>query len=155
MEVGNGMSVNEDRSHFTLWCMFASPLIMGHDLRKASKETIDILTNKEVIAINQDSLGIQAFKYSDKDSLEIWVKPLAGGDWAVCFLNRKNRPYKFEFNWSEHHFVDSIFNMDANFTRDNYKIRDLWLKKDAGSTGKVLKAELQGHDVLLLRLSKE
>jgi alpha-galactosidase len=155
MEVGNGMSVNEDRSHFTLWCMFASPLLMGHDLRKAGKETIGILTNKEVIAINQDSLGIQSFRYSDKDSLEIWVKSLAGGDWAVCFLNRNNGPHKFEFNWSNHHFADDIFNKETNFAEDNYKIRDLWLKKDAGSTKAVLKAELQGHDVLLLRLSKE
>jgi alpha-galactosidase len=155
MEVGNGMSVNEDRSHFTLWCMFASPLLMGNDLRKAGKETIGILTNKEVIAINQDSLGIQAFKYSDKDSLEIWVKPLAHGEWAVCFLNRNSHPHKFEFNWSNHQFVDSIFKKETNFTGNDYKIRDLWLKKDAGSTKEVLKAELQSHDVLLLRLSKE
>jgi alpha-galactosidase len=155
MEVGNGMSVSEDRSHFTLWCMLSSPLIMGHDLRKAGKETIGILTNREVIAINQDSLGIQAFKYLDKDSLEIWVKPLAGGDWAVCFLNRNDRPHKFELNWSEHHIVDSIFSREISFEGDIYKIRDLWLKKDAGSTKEVLKAELQGHDVLLLRLSKE
>ncbi len=155
MEVGNGMSVNEDRSHFTLWCMFASPLFMGHDLRKAGKVTDDILTNKEVIAVNQDSLGIHAFKYSDKDSLEIWVKPLAGGEWAVCFLNRNCSPYEFEFNWTDHHFVDSITNKEVNFDRDSYRIRDLWLKKDAGTTKKILKAELQSHDVLLLRLTKE
>jgi alpha-galactosidase len=155
MEVGNGMSVNEDRSHFTLWCMFASPLFMGHDLRKAGKVTDDILTNKEVIAVNQDSLGIHAFKYSDKDSLEIWVKPLAGGKWAVCFLNRNSGPYEFEFNWSDHHFVDSITNKEVNFDRDSYRIRDLWLKKDAGTTKKILKAELQSHDVLLLKLTKE
>ena len=155
MEVGNGMSVNEDRSHFTLWCMFSSPLFMGHDLRKASKETVGILTNKEVIAINQDSLGIHAFRYSDKDSLEIWVKPLAKGDWAICFLNRNGSPCEFNFNWNDHHIADNINNMEINFDRDNYKIRDLWLKKDAGTTKKILKAEIQSHDVLLLRLTNE
>lgn len=93
MEIGNGMTVSEDRTHFSLWCMLASPLIMGHDLRKATKETIEILTNKEVIAVNQDS-GIQAFKYSDKDSIEIWAKLLDRGDWTVCFLNRNNNRVK-------------------------------------------------------------
>ncbi len=155
MEVGNGMTVSEDRAHFSLWCMLASPLIMGHDLRKATKETAEILTNKEVIAVNQDSLGIQAFKYSDKDSIEIWAKPLDKGDWAVCFLNRNSKKYKIEFNWSEHQIVDNIAGREIRFDKDAYKIRDLWLKKDRGNTRKILTAEIPGHDVVMLRLTKE
>ncbi|NTW90701.1 MAG: hypothetical protein HGA35_02005, partial [Erysipelotrichaceae bacterium] len=61
LEVGNGMTPAEDRSHFTLWCMMASPLIAGNDLRKMTPQTVGILTNREAVAINQDSLGIQGF----------------------------------------------------------------------------------------------
>jgi alpha-galactosidase len=155
MEVGNGMTVSEDRAHFSLWCMLASPLVMGHDLREATKETIEILTNKEVIAVNQDSLGIQAFKYSDKDSIEVWAKPLYKGDWAICFLNRNSEKYKIEFDWNEHHIVDNIAGREITFDKDIYKIRDLWLKKERGNTKKILTAEIPCHDVLLLRLTKE
>ena len=88
MEVGNGMSVSEDRAHFSLWCMMASPLMAGNDLRNMSDETLKILTNKEVIAINQDPLGIQGFKYFKEDDWEIWAKPLENDELALCFLNR-------------------------------------------------------------------
>ncbi|UCH15239.1 MAG: glycoside hydrolase family 27 protein, partial [Bacteroidales bacterium] len=135
--------------------MLGSPLIMGHDLRKATKVTIEILTNREVIAVNQDSLGIQAFKYSDKDSIEIWVKPLERDEWAICFLNRNNDEYKIEFNWNEHHIIDSITGREIKFSNNTYRIRDLWLKKDAGSTQKLLRAEIPSHDILMFRLIKE
>ena len=79
MEVGNGgMTVNEDRAHFTIWAMLASPLIAGNDIRNMSKETAAILTNKAVIALNQDPLGVQAFKYAARDGVEYWFKPLRG-----------------------------------------------------------------------------
>ncbi len=100
MEVGNGMAVNEDRAHFSMWSMIAAPLIAGNDLRNMSKETIDILTNKEVIALNQDKLGIQGFKHQSQNDMEIWFKPLDGGEWAVMFLNRSQSPQKIEFNWA-------------------------------------------------------
>jgi len=90
LEVGNGMPVNEDKAHFTMWVMIAAPLISGNDLRNMSAETKEILTNKEVIAANQDPLGIQGFRYASKDSLETWIKPLKGGDWAIIFLNRNS-----------------------------------------------------------------
>ncbi|NBP69403.1 MAG: glycoside hydrolase family 27 protein, partial [Cytophagia bacterium] len=87
MEVGNGMSVSEDRAHFSLWSMLAAPLMMGNDVRNMKKETIEILTNKEVIAIDQDALGIEGFRHTTIDSVEVWVKPLVNEQWAVCFLN--------------------------------------------------------------------
>jgi alpha-galactosidase len=102
MEVGNGMSVQEDRSHFTLWCMLAAPLIMGNDLRSMKKETQEILTNKEMIAVNQDALGVQALRHTTLDSVEIWVKPLVDNEWAVCFLNLKSTSQTVKFNWKDH-----------------------------------------------------
>jgi alpha-galactosidase len=78
MEVGNEMNATEDKTHFSLWCMLSSPLFTGNDYRKMTPETLNILKNKEMIAVNQDKLGIQGFKYLSEDGLEIWVKPLAG-----------------------------------------------------------------------------
>lgn len=153
LEVGNGMSVNEDRAHFSMWCMLAAPLIAGNDLSNMSKETIEILTNKEVISVNQDSLGIQGFKYSEKDGLEIWFKPLMNDNWAVCFLNRSTKPINVNFAWNEHTIVDSIFNKAADFKTTTYSIRDLWAKKNIGNTSKDFTAIVPAHDVIMLRLT--
>jgi alpha-galactosidase len=153
MEVGNGMSVNEDRAHFSMWCMLAAPLIAGNDLGNMSKETIEILTNKEAIAVNQDSLGVQGFKYLAKDSLEIWFKPLSKGNWAVCFLNRSSKSKAISFPWKEHSISDTISKREINFNQTNFKIRDLWAKKDIGTTKKSFISQVAAHDVILLRLS--
>jgi alpha-galactosidase len=154
MEVGNGMSVNEDRAHFSMWCMLAAPLIAGNDISNMSKETKEILTNKDVIAVNQDSLGIQGIKYSSKDSVEIWFKPLVNDDWAICILNRSKKPQNISFDWKSEVVSDSLFGKDANFDKTVYSIRDLWTKKLLGVTKKVLKSEVSGHDVLMIRLKK-
>jgi alpha-galactosidase len=153
MEVGNGMTVNEDRAHFAMWCMLASPLIAGNDVSNMKKETLEILTNREAIAINQDSLGIQGFRFSRKDSVETWFKPLKGGDWAVCFLNRSSKPAKINFDWKANKVEDTIFKMELKTAQINYKVRDIWAKKDMGTTAKPLLAEVPAHDVLMLRLS--
>ena len=152
LEVGNGMSVNEDRSHFSMWCMLAAPLMAGNDLRKMTEATRKILTNKEVIAVDQDKEGIEGFKYKDEDSLEVWVKPLAGNDWAVCFLNRSHHPMKVNFDWKKEVITDSIFNHALNAGDHSYKIRNLWTGKNAGDTDQPLEAELPSHDVVMVRL---
>lgn len=85
LEVGNGLSLNEDRAHFSMWAMLAAPLIAGNDVRKMSRVTTEILTNQDVIAVDQDKLGVQGFKYSTEGGLEIWYKPLSGGEWRFAF----------------------------------------------------------------------
>lgn len=155
LEVGNhGLSVNENRAHFTMWAMLAAPLIAGNDLRNMSKETVDILTNKEVIAINQDSLGIQGFKYATTDSVETWLKPLKNGDWGITFLNRSVQPKPIAFDWKAQVITDTLSKQELNAQRADYKLRNLWTKKEAGNTKKPLRAIVPGHDVLTLRLSK-
>lgn len=154
LEVGNGMSVPEDRTHFSMWCMLAAPLMAGNDLRKMSKETQSILTNKEAIAINQDKLGIEGFQYEDKDSLEVWVKPLENDDWAVCFLNRSAKAKKINYNWKNEIVTDTLFNKTMNAKEHPYKIRNVWTKSNAGDTQKPLVAIVPSHDVIMLRLSK-
>ncbi|HUE82093.1 MAG TPA: glycoside hydrolase family 27 protein [Pyrinomonadaceae bacterium] len=152
MEVGNGMSVNEDRAHFSLWAMLAAPLMAGNDLRNMSKETLAILTNEEVIAVNQDSLGIQGFKYATRENVEIWFKPLQGQDWALCFLNRGKQPQKIEFDWRTERINDDFAKRELNTTTSAYEILDLWTKKKAGTTNETFGATIPSHDVVMLRL---
>ncbi len=154
LEVGNGMSFNEDRAHFSMWCMLAAPLIAGNDLRKMSKETIDILTNKEVLAIDQDSLGIQGFKFLDLVDLQIWIKPLKNDDLAVCFLNRGENVQKIDFNWKKYIIKDGFSGFNLDFNNKTLRVKDLWAKKDIGTTNDILKTEIPPHDVIMLRLTK-
>jgi alpha-galactosidase len=153
LEVGNGMTVDEDRAHFTMWCMLAAPLIAGNDVRKMTPETLSILTNKEVIALDQDSLGVEAYKYMEKDSVQIWVKPLKNGV-AISFLNTSSMPQTVNFNWADNPLKDDLSGMAIDFKSATYKERDLWLKKDIGKTNKTYANTLKPHSVVALRLSK-
>jgi alpha-galactosidase len=153
LEVGNGMSANEDRAHFSLWAMLSAPLIAGNDLRNITQETIDILTNTEVIAVNQDRLGIQGLQYKKEKDLEIWFKPLTEDRWAVCFLNRGELPIELKFNWKENIVNDNFAQRQADFNTTTYKIRNVWTGKDSGTTEKNIKTKLAGHDVFMLTLT--
>jgi alpha-galactosidase len=154
LEVGNGMSENEDRAHFSLWCMLAAPLITGNDLRHMPPAVSSILMNKDVIAIDQDPLGIEAFQYSAKEDLEVWAKPLADDAWAICFLNRGTTPKPVEFDWKNENMVDDLSKRQADFAGKTYHVRDIWAKTDLPDTSQKLAATIPGHDVLVLRLSK-
>jgi alpha-galactosidase len=154
LEVGNGMSQNEDRAHFSMWAMLAAPLIAGNDLRKMSPDTLAILTNREVIAVDQDRLGIQGFKYAAYEKLDVWFKPLENGDWAVAFLNRGDKPANLSFNWKREKVIDDHAKRNARFEKTVYRIRDLWKHEDVGTTKETFTATVPGHDVLMLRLRK-
>jgi alpha-galactosidase len=153
LEVGNGLTVNEDRAHFSMWAMLAAPLIAGNDLRHMTEETKSILTNKGVIAVDQDSLGIQGLRYAVQDSLETWVKPLEHGKWAVCFLNQASGPEKVDFKWKDHVISDSLSGRVLDAQKARYEIRDLWKDKNMGTTGRALKVTVPSHDVLMVLLS--
>lgn len=155
MEVGHGMSVNEDRSHFTMWSMLASPLIAGNDLRNMTKETVAVLTDKDVIAINQDKRGVQAYLYQQKDSVDTWIKPLAGNDVAVCFLNRSQKSVQVQFNWQSNPVADTVSKTYIDFAKSTFSVKDVWKKKNSGTTKSVFRGEVQPHDVILLYLKQE
>ncbi len=156
LEVGNGeLTPNEDRAHFSMWAMLAAPLIAGNDLRSMTKETVSVLTNKGVIAVNQDKLGVQALKYKDEGEFEIFFKPLENGDWAVAFLNRDKAPKDFTFDWKANTFTDEeVSKREFNTNSQNYKLMDLWTNKEIGTTKKVLKTIVPSRDILMLRLVK-
>jgi alpha-galactosidase len=154
LEVGNGLAPNEDRAHFSMWSMLAAPLIAGNDLRSMPANVAQVLTNRDVIAVNQDSLGVQGFKYASRDSVEIWFKPLAAGDWAVTFLNRGATPRTVSFDWAREAVADSLSKRDAQFATSRYQLRNLWTKQAAGTTARPLAATVPAKDVLMLRLHR-
>jgi len=152
LEVGNGLTLNENRAHFSMWCMLAAPLMAGNDLSNMSKETIEVLTNKDVISVDQDSLGIQAFRYSQNDSLEIWFKPLTDNNWAMAILNRNTHVKHVDFNWVKENVVDSIFGYKLDTKIDNYNLYDLWKHLERGNTKSPFSAEVQPRDIIMLKL---
>ena len=96
LEVGNGgMTEIEYRSHFSMWCILAAPLIAGNDLREMTEATRRILTNEELIAVDQDPAGVQGRRVRKEGDQEIWAKPLHDGSVAVALLNRGDSPAKY------------------------------------------------------------
>lgn len=146
LEVGNkGLTTNEARAHFTMWCMLAAPLITGNDLRNMPDEIKKILTNKNLIAINQDILGKQGFKILDEGNFEIWQKPLANGAIAICLLNLENRDNSFTVEWN------SIKIKDFSGV---YDIKNLWQDKIIGNTEAAIGINIPARDVLIYLLTK-
>ncbi len=147
LQVGRGMSYEEDKTHFTMWCIMNSPLLAGNDLRNMSKVTIEILTNEEIIALNQDPFGYQARRLIDNGDLEVWAKPLIStksGKVAVVLLNRSNKKKTVTFN------LGSV-GIDA---KKGYTMRDLWKKKDFENSKKdKLSFDVSGHGVVVLSIN--
>jgi len=141
LEVGNGgMSVTEYQAHFSLWSILAAPLMAGNDLRSMKSAIRDILTNKEVIAIDQDPLGRQGRKVRDDGDYEVWAKALADGNRAVVLLNRGKSAAKIAVNWTEIGYP----------SKTAAEVRDLWLKKDLGSFTGSFSASVPGHGVVMI-----
>lgn len=144
LQVGNGkLSLAENRSHFSMWCMMAAPLMAGNNLADMPQDILEILTNPGAIAIDQDPLGKQARRIIDEGQHEVWRKLLSDGDVAVCFLNRSKKSWDMTMAWQK---------LDIH---GNYRIQDVWLDEMMGSTDRPLKAVIPGHDVLLLHLEQQ
>ena len=157
LEVGNGMTTNEDRAHFSMWCMMASPLILGNDVRDMSVNVKSILMNKEMIAIDQDTLGVQGLHYSSVNGLEYWFKPLVGGDWAFFILNPTKEIKKCNINWQDYNLADTqVSGLSTDFDKKVYTIYDLWMHKNIGKTlmkKKIARAlTIPAHDIVCYRL---
>jgi alpha-galactosidase len=140
LEVGNGgMSATEYRAHFSLWCLLAAPLIAGNDLRTMSAETLEILTNREVIAVDQDVLGRQGTRLIARDGMELWSKPLKDGSVALGLFNRGEAPANASFTWVE-----------AGFSRRPASARDLWRHSDIALAEGGLSTAVPSHGVIIL-----
>lgn len=153
LEVGNGMTVGEDRAHFAMWCMMAAPLILGNDIRNMSKETADIILNKEMIAIDQDPLGVQGLRYRVESGIEYWLKPLENGDWAFTILNRTLTDRTINLDFKAFNMYDNLSKHAFQSASHVYKVRNVWAHKDEASSDKARKVTIPAHDVVTYRLS--
>ncbi|WP_180542147.1 alpha-galactosidase [Nevskia soli] len=141
LEVGNGgMTSEEYRAHFSMWCLLAAPLIAGNDLRSMPADTRDILTNKEVIAIDQDSLGMEGRRVWRNGDTEVWARPLADGGRAVALLNRGSSAATIEVQWTDLGYPGHL----------SAKVRDLWAKQDRGAFTKSFSAVVPSHGVVMV-----
>jgi alpha-galactosidase len=143
LEVGNGgLTLPEARAHFSLWALLAAPLIAGNDVRSMSPEIHHILTNKEVIAVNQDPLGRQGRRVKKQGDLEVWCKPLNDGSRAVILLNGGTVEADTAFSWVEIGYPEHL----------TASVRDLWLHQDLGkSTGK-FSSKVGPHSVVMVKV---
>jgi len=143
LEVGNGgMTDTEYRSHFSLWSIMAAPLLIGSDLRRVPPETFEILLNREVIAVNQDPLGVQGRVLSNAGGRWVFAKPLADGDVAVALFN-------------ENDHGETISTSAAAIglpEREGYVLRDLWRHTETETAGEIA-AFVPAHGTVMYRVS--
>jgi len=144
LEVGNGgMSADEYRAHFSLWAVEAAPLIAGNDLRTMSAETKAILTNPEVLAVDQDSLGAQGIVvWEPTPEVQVWAKPLADGSRAVALLNRAGVPTR----------ITAYFHR-VGVRTDSATVRDLWAHADRGAFRGQYETTVPAHAVVMIRVT--
>jgi alpha-galactosidase len=135
-----GMSKEEYRTHMSLWCMLAAPLIVGADVANLSPSALSILTNREVVAVDQDRLGVQGHRVSAEGPLEVWMKPLADHSKAVSLFNRELGTTPITIRFRDLGLTGAI------------SVRDLWARKDLGVHNDHFTASVPGHGVMMLRL---
>ena len=140
LEVGNnGLSYAEQRSQMTMWSIMAAPIMISSDVRKMSNETKELYLNKDMIAINQDSLGVQGHRISNVNGKQVWTKPLLNGDVAVALLNNNSSTQTVECTFADIGVEGEV------------DVYDAWQKKSLGPLTSV-SVELPAHGSALLRL---
>jgi len=142
LEVGNGgMNADEYRTHMSLWAILAAPLLAGNDLSKMTPETTAMLTNRAVIAIDQDKAGKQGDRVSAEGPIEVWTKPLADGSKAVGVFNRAPSPLSYRLDLAKAGVAHAR------------TIMDLWQGKDMAMLSKPSVVTIPAHGVLFLKVS--
>lgn len=143
LEVGNGgMTDAEYRAHFSLWAMLAAPLIAGNDVSNMSVATRAILLNKEVIAIDQDPLGVPAHRAARAGAAEVWVRPLIGGGRAVALLNRGTAAESITVTWQQMNYPENL----------RAHLRDVWKGAELGTAKAIYSTLVPGHSAVILKI---
>jgi len=141
LEIGNkGLTPDECYTHMTLWCLLASPLLIGCDMTQMDAVTVDIFSNDEVIGVNQDALGKQGYRVAQQGDSEVWAKPLADGTLAVGLFNRSTQPATVSIRWADLKL------------QGPQAVRDLWRQKDTGPQESELSCPVAPHSAELFRV---
>jgi len=145
LEVGNGMSADEDKSHFALWCIMSSPLVLGNDMSNMNATTKGILTNTEALAVNQDTLGLQATRVSDDgNGSQVWARRLSsrtGNERAVVLFNRSSAARTIAVRWKD-------LDLEGAAT-----VRDLLNHKDLGSFETEFSSSVPSHGAVFVKIT--
>ena len=143
LEVGNGgMTDAEYRAHFSLWSLFSAPLMAGNDMAHMTAATREILLNKEVIAVDQDPMGIQGHRVQKDGALEVWSKQLGDGGRAVVLLNRGDQTAAITANWTAIGYPATLA----------AEVRDLWLHQDLARHTGSYTAQVPAHAVVMVKI---
>ena len=151
LEVGNGLTANEDRVHFTVWCMLAAPLIAGNDLRSMNAATKTLMTNREIILVNQDSLGSQGRVVSSNANQIVFSKKMKDGGYAVLYVNKATSAATISCTWQTIGTADPA-GTGLAATKSMYG-RNLFTHADMGPLTGSYSTSVPGHDCFLFRLS--
>ena len=144
LEVGNGGMTNaEDQAHFSLWALFAAPLLVGNDVAHMSDATKSILENREVIAVDQDPLGIQGHRVKKDGDLEVWSKQLADGSRAVVLLNRSEAAASIQVAWTDIGYPDTIA----------ATVHDLWSGTTVTGQKGSYSVQVPSHGVVMVKVT--
>ncbi|HBK4689271.1 MULTISPECIES: glycoside hydrolase family 27 protein [Serratia] len=138
--VGTGASNTEYRTHFSMWAILSSPLLIGANLDDLNAADMVTLKNKEIIALNQDPLGLQAKRYVNNGDQQIFAKPLADGSWAVALLNRSGQTATMTLN----------LHQDLDLPWKKTLVRDLWTHRDVATVTDSYSSEVQSHEAKML-----
>jgi alpha-galactosidase len=143
LEVGNGhMTSDEYKTHFSLWCLLASPLLAGNDVSIMNQETKDILMNAEVIAVNQDPAGLAAKRLPPKGTSEVVMRPLKDKSIAVGLFNRDDKPADISVTWAS-----------LGIKAKKPHLRDLWKHAPLTAEADRFNASVPAHGVVMIRVS--
>jgi alpha-galactosidase len=143
LEIGNGgMTDTEYRTHFSLWAMMAAPLLIGSDLRNASSATLTILRNRDIIAVDQDALGVQAREVSVSGGRHVLSRPLSGGDYAVALFNES----------ASTQTISTTAAAAGLPAASSYGLRNLWTGATSSTTG-TISASVPGHGTVVYRVT--
>ena len=148
------LSPDEQYTHISLWCLLASPLLIGCDMNQLDDFTLNLLTNKEVLAVNQDALGKQAVKAIESDDFQVWTKELDGGSVAVGLFYTGSSSPANAFSWDGEMLTKEVsFNFEELGLPHTNNVRDLWRQKELGRHQQTFTMEVPYHGVVLLKLS--
>jgi len=134
------LTPDEQYTHVSLWSMLSAPLLIGCDLSKLDDFTLNLLTNDEVIAIDQDRLGKQARQVMKTDDYQVWMKDLEDGSKAIAVFNLTDNDNVIRFYWN-----------NLGLT-ENHQVRDLWRQKDLGNYPTMFSSKVAPHGVTLIKI---
>jgi alpha-galactosidase len=148
------LTPDEQYSHVSIFSLLAAPLLIGCPLEQLDEFTMNLLTNDEVLEINQDPLGKPARLLADENGVQIWVKPMEGGSYAVGLFNVDDfgkTPASY-FRWGDETAKSFTFNFDKAGLTGNWKLRDVWRQIDLGEFNGSCTCEIRHHGVMMLRM---